>query len=147
MPRLRLSLRMGIYTLRRLVWTAGVGTWSLLWNNGRSNRGILVRIDSFVIVNDLRVVVNSSFSSEIGFCNILGPDTSISTHVLPEGQCGKETKVGQHCNVFRRRKEEKKKKVISIWFLYDLGMEDLLMIQAKNPNAMIADDSLHAASP
>ena len=97
-PNLRLRLR---------IWTAPlcVGTRSLLWN-GSPNRGILARIGRryFVFVNNLRVVVVSSYSCEIGFRNILGPDTSISTHVLPEGQCKKESPVAHHCYVPRRNK-------------------------------------------
>lgn len=89
-PNLRLRLR---------IWTAlCVGARSLLWN-GSPNRGILARIGrrNLVFVNNLRVVVVSSYSCEIGIRNILGPDTSISTHVLPEGQCKKESPIAHHC--------------------------------------------------
>jgi hypothetical protein len=79
-----------------------VGTCILLWNDGSPSRGILVRIGSRSFA--------SSYSSEIGFRNILGPDTSISTEVLPEGQCNKKNVVGQHCYVPRRKKERNSKR-------------------------------------
>ena len=61
----------------------------------------MVRIGNIDIVNDLRVV--GSYCSEIGYCNILGPDTNISTQVLPEGQCRKYGTVEQYC--LRREKK------------------------------------------
>ena len=90
--------------------TAGVGTCSMLWSDGSPSRGVLVRID-FVIENHLRVAV-SSYSSEIGFRNIFGPDTSISTQVLPEGQSEKSNTVGHHCYVPRKKKKENFKTAI-----------------------------------
>ena len=106
------SLRLSVRTvnLRLSIWLLiggllgvsnlrlNIGTWSWLlryedWSS-RVCWGILGR-EGRIHLNDLSSV--NALGSEIDLCNVLGPDTGVSTYVLPEGQGNNSNTVDQHC--------------------------------------------------
>lgn len=97
--------------------------WGILGCHGRSDFGI---------ISGLNVITTNG--SEISLSYVLGPNGSMSTQVLSESQEDKSNVVKHHYFF------------VKIIIILGIRTEDIQMIQVKNPNAVMAEASLHVAS-
>ena len=106
------SLRLGDSNLGLRIWTSDlwrIGACSLRRNDGDWSANLLWGILGHIgrcnlgIVNDLSVLI--ALGIQVSLCNVLGPDISISTRVLPDGHDEKENVVEHHCYVQEKKNQ------------------------------------------